>query len=637
MFKSTNGGTNWTATGFTNGGGVEGLAIDPRTPSTLYVESSGVWQSTNGGSTWNGTVFPGLPIFDPTTPSTLYAGSFGAGVFQSTNSGASWRAINAGLSNLYVRRLAISPARPSTLYAGTEYGVFDLELTCVVGTSTSASCTEPALDACLPGGAGFTGAVTFDCGGPATVTVSSTKAISADTTIDGGSLITISGGNSVGVFSVNAGITFTVRNLTIANGSAPDGGGIRSEGTLTVTNSTFSDNSATLFNGGGNGGGIWNVGTLTVTNSTFSGNSAPTDGGGIWNLGTLTVTNSTFSANSARDGGGIAGEGDGTVTVTSSTFSGNSASGFSGGGAIWSNGTLNMSNSTFSGNSATGGGGAIHNSGTLTVTNSTFWGNTGKGEGGAGGAIYSGGTLTVTNSTFSGNSALCHFVPIPACVGSDGGAIANAGTLTVTNSTFSGNSATGAGGAVDNTTTCGDSGSAPCSATLRNTIVANSTSGGDCAGTITDGGHNLDSDGTCGVGLVVDPLLDSAGLADNGGPTQTIALQAHSPAINACDETICTAPPVNKLDQRGFVRPGTGATRCSIGAYEFDSPGPPSCNVGDCNNDGQVTIDELLTLANMALGNAQPSVCPHGAPGGTEVGIALILQAVNNALTGCGG
>src|SRR5437899_8601731 len=92
-------------------------------------------------------------------------------------------------------------------------------LACVVGTGTSASCTEAALDACLPGGGSFDGTVTFNCGGAATITVTSRKTISADTTIDGGSVITISGGNTVGVFSVNF-VTFTVENLTIANGTS---------------------------------------------------------------------------------------------------------------------------------------------------------------------------------------------------------------------------------------------------------------------------------------------------------------------------------------------------------------------------------------------------------------------------------
>src|SRR5262249_35271576 len=93
-------------------------------------------------------------------------------------------------------------------------------LACVVGTGTSASCTEAKLNACLPGGGSFSGNVTFNCGGGATITVTSTKTISADTTIDGGGVITISGGGTVGVFFVNSGVTFTVQDLTVANGNA---------------------------------------------------------------------------------------------------------------------------------------------------------------------------------------------------------------------------------------------------------------------------------------------------------------------------------------------------------------------------------------------------------------------------------
>ena len=188
-------------------------------------------------------------------------------------------------------------------------------LACVVGTGTGASCTESALNACLPGGANFDGTVTFNCGGAATIIVTSTKFIFADTTIGGGSLITISGGHSLGVFSVDTGVKFTVQNLTIANGNSADGGGgIDSYGTLTVTNSTFSGNSAR-----GNGGGIFSYDTLTVTNSTFSGNKASYNdgggGGGIFSYGTLTVTNSTFSGNisgnsATGSGGGIWSEGD---------------------------------------------------------------------------------------------------------------------------------------------------------------------------------------------------------------------------------------------------------------------------------------------------------------------------------------
>jgi hypothetical protein len=68
--------------------------------------------------------------------------------------------------------------------------------------------------------------------------------------------------------------------------SAARGGGIWNNGTLTVTNSTVSENTAD------SGGGILTGGTLTVTNSTVSGNTAADVGGGIFNSGgTLTVTN----------------------------------------------------------------------------------------------------------------------------------------------------------------------------------------------------------------------------------------------------------------------------------------------------------------------------------------------------------
>ena len=57
--------------------------------------------------------------------------------------------------------------------------------------------------------------------------------------------------------------------------------------------------------------------------------------------------------------------------------------------------------------------------------------------------------------------------------------------------------------------------------------------------------------------------------------------------------------------------------------------------VGNCNGDGSVAVDELITLVNIALGNAQPSDCPHGIPPGASVDIALLIHAVDNALSGC--
>ncbi len=167
--------------------------------------------------------------------------------------------------------------------------------------------------------------ITFSVSG--TITLGSTlpNIVDAPTagalTIDGGGHITISGDNLVQVMWVNSGANLTLQNLTIADGyTLGVGGGIDNDsGALTVTDSTFSNNSADY------GGGIDNdSGALTVTDSTFSNNSADY-GGGIYNYnGALTVTDSAFSNNSAdEDGGGI--ENYDTLTVTDSTFSGNSA------------------------------------------------------------------------------------------------------------------------------------------------------------------------------------------------------------------------------------------------------------------------------------------------------------------------
>ena len=59
--------------------------------------------------------------------------------------------------------------------------------------------------------------------------------------------------------------------------------------------------------------------------------------------------------------------------------------------------------------------------------------------------------------------------------------------------------------------------------------------------------------------------------------------------------------------------------------------------VGDCDGSSAVAVNEIITLVNVALGNAQPSACPNGIPNGAEVNIALLIQAVNGLLNGCSG
>jgi photosystem II stability/assembly factor-like uncharacterized protein len=130
VFKSTDGGSNWTAinNGITDLG-VFALALDPTTPTTLFAGTvGGAFKSTDGGLGWTvmntgGSFIDALAI-DPATPAILYAAALGGGVLKSADGGGSWAAINSGLDDLTVYALAIDPATPATLYAGTKSGVF---------------------------------------------------------------------------------------------------------------------------------------------------------------------------------------------------------------------------------------------------------------------------------------------------------------------------------------------------------------------------------------------------------------------------------------------------------------------------------------------------------------------------------
>ena len=154
---------------------------------------------------------------------------------------------------------------------------------------------------------------------------------------------------------------------------------IDNSSSLTVTNCTFSENSAK--DGPGGGMCIFDGSSLTVTNCTFSGNySKHWKGGGMYLSGTstVTVTNCAFSRNytNSGSGGGMFLAGTSTATVTNCTFSGNDA--FTGGGMyIFDGSSLTVTNCTFSGNSASRGGGGMSLQGSnTTLMNCIFWGNT---------------------------------------------------------------------------------------------------------------------------------------------------------------------------------------------------------------------------------------------------------------------
>jgi|GEM_PF-6694257 len=240
------------------------------------------------------------------------------------------------------------------------------------------------------------------------------------------------------------------------------------------------------------------------------------------------------------------------------------------------------------GNGNDGSGGAIANQGTLAMTRCSLWGNIGL----DGGALHNtgNGSMELTQCTLSGN----------ANTSDEGGAICNAsGTMTLIHCTVSGNTSTTFGGGVTNNSKM----------RVGNSIISGNTApggGADVDNYLYPGGvvafvfreganviQFLTSDnGATENGpdaIVQAPALDA--LADNGGPTRTMALQASSPARNAAVGSTITS------DQRGMPIQGTAA---DIGAYEMQRGtfvvtflGLPGVSVNEANGVATATVKRL--------------------------------------------
>jgi CSLREA domain-containing protein len=287
-------------------------------------------------------------------------------------------------------------------------------------TTCGATCTlRDAINAALADG---NGDIDFASGLSGTITLGgSLPSISTAGSVDivgpGANLLSVSGASTYPILNI-AGGTVDISGLTLTGGkTTASGGGIdNTGGTLTLSNSVVSSNSATS-----NGGAINNGGSMLVSNSTFAANKAAS-GSAIYNTGVLTMTYSTVAGNTASASGGI----------------------YNASGAA-----LKAVNSTFAGNTGTGSG--IYNSGALAVTNSildatTECSGTGcpaTGNGNVVGATklaalgsYGGPTQTVLPQP--GSSAICggSAALIPVFVTTDQRGFANE------NTTYTGYSAT---------------------------------------------------------------------------------------------------------------------------------------------------------------------------------------------------
>ncbi|HEX7312568.1 MAG TPA: choice-of-anchor Q domain-containing protein [Pyrinomonadaceae bacterium] len=427
------------------------------------------------------------------------------------------------------------------------------------------------------------------------------------------------------------------------------GGGLASltaTGNVMITDSTFTANAATggdggIFNNGAGsnarGGSIYfEGGTMNISGSRIEASSA--DGGDGGDQNQNGQTNGGFGG--FAQGGG-AWVGGGTVTINNTTFEdteangGNSGTGGNGanpggdagGGGLYSLGNVTVTNSTFHLAEANGGDGG-------DAFGSTCLGGHMAGDGGGarGGAIFAdGGSLVINTATFANNFA-------NGGDGGDGGqtdgglncgnhgagglayggaVTNNAATVNIKHGTISGNDAQAGNTGVNQggankpprlaaEGTGGGIRVGPAGVTLENTIIAGNTAsnglgdmtgaptpGPNVDGTVISNGHNLlgvatEAGGFGGTGdqTGANPLL--APLADNGGPTQTMALTPGSPAIDAGVAAGAS------FDQRGEARtyddPGVANAATSdgtdIGAFELQ----PECSLS-CPSDVSVSND----------------------------------------------
>ncbi|MEZ4868660.1 MAG: choice-of-anchor Q domain-containing protein [Caldilineaceae bacterium] len=310
-------------------------------------------------------------------------------------------------------------------------------------------------------------------------------------------------------------------------------------------------------------------GNLTLNNTTITGGNVgdlSSFGGGILSTGgTLTISNSTISGNTGWHGGGISNSTGGTLTIINSTVSGNNGGSNATGGGIRSGygGTSTIINSTVSGNSAGFGAGLMNlPNTTTTLINSTVSGNS---AGPQGGGIFNFGALTLERSLISGNTAsagqeIYNYVYVGDCLSA----------------------------ADANAPTCLASASAVNSADL-NLFGHSGETSAQAFSNFTPDVDDIVATSNGNMPTALSSILNTT-LADNDGGTETHALVAGSPAIDAA-----TGGPAT--DQRGVSRPqGSGF---DIGAYELEqaSNQPPVVAA----NNADVTVDEGQTATNSGM------------------------------------
>src|SRR5208283_3295777 len=141
VFKSMDGGNTWTSinslgsfwapsTHSSNGNTIASImALDPLHSGTLYVGSGSVlYKTTNAGTNWTYMKYfsssQGIQslAIDPVTTTTIYVGTASGGIYKSMDGGNTWSAVNNGLNNLDIQALLVDPQNSANVYAGVGGG-----------------------------------------------------------------------------------------------------------------------------------------------------------------------------------------------------------------------------------------------------------------------------------------------------------------------------------------------------------------------------------------------------------------------------------------------------------------------------------------------------------------------------------
>lgn len=334
---------------------------------------------------------------------------------------------------------------------------------------------------------------------------------------------TIRAANPGSVISVSAGVSVTLSGLTVKDGNAIEGGGIRNEGTLIASNVVVTANMASSI-----GGGIYNAGTLTMTNSRIAGNriiGAGEAGGGIENTGTLSL---------------------------SDTFIEHNKGGAYGGGIENFGGQANLVRVVIRKNEAASGAGIENgNAGVLVVEASAIVENAGSNQGGG---INNSSTLVLRNVTLSGNSLLAG---PGAGLQNAGGGSASLSFVSIVSNTVKNTSSTDVSGLSAVGSTVALTATVIAYNTIRNCYTGS-------GGVFQSFNYNVSSDDKCSFltqpqdATDVNPKLAPLKF---GHGTYTHALLQGSPLLDIVDPTACLS-----ADQRGVARP-QGA-KCDVGAHE---------------------------------------------------------------------